>query len=37
MAIGIRGNTYKNAAIAGVMMAKLIDACENGLDHDKRP
>ena len=37
MAIGASGNQYKNAPIAGVMMAKLIDACENGLDHDKTP
>jgi sarcosine oxidase subunit beta len=37
MAVGTSGNQYKNAPNAGVMMAKLIDACENGLDHDKTP
>lgn len=37
MAIGSSGNQYKNAPIAGLMMAELIDACEKGLDHDKEP
>ena len=37
MAIGSSGNQYKNAPIAGVMMTKLIDACENGQNHDKEP
>jgi sarcosine oxidase subunit beta len=37
MAIGTSGNQYKNAPIAGVMMAELIDACEKGLDHDADP
>ncbi len=37
MAIGTSGNQYKIAPIAGAMMAKLIDACENGLHHDKTP
>jgi sarcosine oxidase subunit beta len=37
MAIGSSGNQYKNAPVAGVMMAELIDACENGLDHDADP
>jgi len=37
MAVGTSGNQYKNAPIAGVMMAKLIDACENGFDHDATP
>ena len=35
MAIGSSGNQYKNAPIAGVMMTKLIEACENGQNHDK--
>ena len=37
MAIGSSGNQYKNAPVAGAMMAELIDACEKGLDHDKEP
>ena len=37
MAIGSSGNQYKNAPVAGRMMAELIDACEKGLDHDTEP
>ena len=37
MAIGTSGNQYKNAPVAGAMMAALIDACEKGLDHDADP
>ena len=37
MAVGSSGNQYKNAAIAGVMMAKLIEKCEKGHDHDEDP
>ena len=37
MAVGSSGNQYKNAAIAGKMMAALIDYCENGNDHDSVP
>ncbi len=37
MAIGTSGNQYKNAPVAGAMMAELIDACEKGLDHDADP
>ena len=37
MAIGSSGNQYKNAPIAGIMMADLIEKCENGHDHDKDP
>lgn len=37
MAIGTSGNQFKNAPVAGLMMAKLIDACENGRDHDAEP
>ena len=37
MAIGSSGNQYKNAPVAGAMMAELIQACEKGLDHDKDP
>jgi sarcosine oxidase subunit beta len=37
MAIGTSGNQYKNAPVVGHMMADLIDKCEKGLDHDKKP
>jgi sarcosine oxidase subunit beta len=37
MAIGTSGNQYKNAPVVGRMMAELIDQCEKGLDHDKKP
>lgn len=37
MACGTSGNQYKNAPIAGKMMAALIDYCENGNDHDRAP
>ncbi|HBS48968.1 MAG TPA: FAD-dependent oxidoreductase [Rhodobacteraceae bacterium] len=37
MACGSSGNQYKNAPIAGKMMAALIDYCEGGADHDTRP
>jgi sarcosine oxidase subunit beta len=37
MAVGTSGNQFKNAAIAGLMMAEVIDACENGRDHDVNP
>ena len=37
MAIGSSGNQYKNAPVAGVMMADLIEACEGGHNHDKDP
>ncbi|MEL6643257.1 MAG: FAD-binding oxidoreductase [Pseudomonadota bacterium] len=37
MACGTSGNQYKNAPIAGKMMASLIEYCENGNDHDARP
>jgi glycine/D-amino acid oxidase-like deaminating enzyme len=35
MAVGTSGNQFKNAGIAGYAMAELIDACENGHDHDR--
>ena len=34
MACGTSGNQYKNAPIAGKMMAALVEYCENGGDHD---
>ena len=37
MAIGSSGNQFKNAPIAGKMMAALIDYCEKGNDHDAAP
>ncbi|MDZ7841719.1 MAG: FAD-dependent oxidoreductase [Gammaproteobacteria bacterium] len=37
MAIGSSGNQYKNAPIAGKMMASLIRYCEDGNDHDRSP
>ena len=37
MAIGTSGNQFKNAGPAGYLMAELIDACENGHDHDSDP
>ena len=37
MACGSSGNQYKNAPIAGKMMAALISYCEAGNDHDEQP
>ena len=37
MACGTSGNQYKNAPIAGKLMAAIIDYCENGNDHDQIP
>ncbi|MEM9106309.1 MAG: FAD-dependent oxidoreductase [Pseudomonadota bacterium] len=37
MAIGSSGNQFKNAPIAGKMMAKLVEYCEAGNDHDANP
>lgn len=37
MACGSSGNQFKNAPIAGKMMAALIEYCENGADHDSSP
>lgn len=37
MACGTSGNQYKNAPIAGKMMAALVEYCEGGADHDTRP
>ncbi|MCH8998198.1 MAG: FAD-binding oxidoreductase [Proteobacteria bacterium] len=37
MAVGTSGNQFKNAPIAGEMMAELIAACEGGRDHDRDP
>ncbi|HPE61526.1 MAG TPA: FAD-dependent oxidoreductase [Thiolinea sp.] len=37
LAIGTSGNQFKNAPVAGKLMATLIEACENGHDHDASP
>lgn len=37
MAIGTSGNQFKNAPIAGRLMADMIDYCEAGGDHDREP
>lgn len=37
MACGTSGNQYKNAPIAGKMMAELVKYCEDGNDHDAKP
>jgi sarcosine oxidase subunit beta len=37
MACGTSGNQYKNAPIAGKMMAALVEYCEAGNDHDAQP
>ena len=37
MAIGTSGNQYKNAGVAGQVMAELIEAVEGGHDHDGDP
>lgn len=37
MAIGTSGNQFKNCAVAGELMAGLIEYCENGHNHDEAP
>lgn len=37
VAIGTSGNQYKNAGVAGQVMADLIEAVEEGHDHDAEP
>lgn len=37
MACGTSGNQYKNAPVAGKLMAALIARCEAGHDHDAEP
>ncbi|MGA1766732.1 MAG: NAD(P)/FAD-dependent oxidoreductase, partial [Ilumatobacteraceae bacterium] len=37
VAIGTSGNQFKNAGVAGFMMAELIEAVEGGHDHDADP
>ena len=37
MAIGTSGNQFKNAPLAGQIMASIIEKCESGIDHDQEP
>ena len=37
LAVGTSGNQYKNGPMSGLLMAEIIDACENGHDHDVEP
>ncbi|MDH3476236.1 MAG: FAD-binding oxidoreductase [Rhodospirillales bacterium] len=37
LACGTSGNQFKNAPVAGKVMAELIEYCESGNDHDARP
>jgi len=37
LAVGTSGNQYKTAPVVGKFMAKLIDACEKGQEHDNEP
>ncbi|GAA2799761.1 FAD-dependent oxidoreductase [Kribbella solani] len=37
VAIGTSGHGFKQAPIVGEIVARLVDACENGHDHDRDP
>ena len=37
LAIGTSGNQYKNGPVIGKIMSQIIEACENGQDHDNDP
>jgi sarcosine oxidase subunit beta len=37
MAVGTSGNQFKNAPVAGALMAELIERCQAGHDHDADP
>jgi sarcosine oxidase subunit beta len=37
LAIGTSGNQYKNGPVIGQIMSQIIEACENGHDHDHEP
>jgi len=37
VAIGTSGNQFKNAPVVGQYLAAIVDACENGHDHDADP
>ena len=37
MAIGTSGNQFKNAGVAGALMAEIIDRVSSGHNHDENP
>lgn len=37
VAIGTSGSSFKTAPVIGTVVARLIDACEAGADHDREP
>ena len=37
LAIGTSGNQFKTAPVVGELMTALVNACENGADHDREP
>jgi sarcosine oxidase, subunit beta len=37
VAVGTSGNQFKNAPVVGRLMATLVEAVENGADHDRSP
>ncbi len=37
MAVGTSGNQFKNAPVAGQIMANIVESVENGHDHDTQP
>ena len=37
VAIGTSGSSFKTAPVIGALVARLVDACEGGLDHDRTP
>jgi len=37
MAVGTSGNQFKNAPVAGKIMAELVQKCQAGHDHDVNP
>ena len=37
MAVGTSGNQFKNAPVAGELMAEIIERCQQGHDHDAEP
>ena len=37
VAVGTSGSSFKTAPVIGAVMARLIDACEGGRDHDRDP
>ncbi|HET7900858.1 MAG TPA: FAD-dependent oxidoreductase [Candidatus Nanopelagicales bacterium] len=37
VAVGTSGNQFKNAPVVGEIMARIVEACERGHDHDAEP